>query len=85
MSFWKTIGDLAGKAGKAAFEAASDAKDRHSDYVLEYGDDSDTELFQALAQSVKRQEMVKAMAIRKILLERGYTNPEINEIVKTYM
>lgn len=36
MSFWKTVGDLAGKAGKAVFDAAVDAKDRHDDYVIQY-------------------------------------------------
>ena len=77
MSFWKTVGDLALKAGKASIEAAKDAQDREENYRETYSDYSDDRLFDEWVKAKKSFSGLKMKVIIDVLKERGYSQEEI--------
>lgn len=76
MSFWKSVGDLAMKAGSAVATEAKAAGQRSSEYKEQMQGESDSSLKSIMVRDFKHSPL-KASSARRELLNRGYSEDEL--------
>lgn len=81
MSFWKTVGDLAVKAGSTALEEGKKAVERSKQYKEEMPEKTDDDLLRIMKNEFSRSPL-KATAAKQELESRGYSKEEINRVLR---
>lgn len=76
MSFWSTVGNIAGKVGSYALEEAKAATNRSKEYNAEMPSKSDDELLAIISKELTRSPL-KSGAASKELKSRGYSSEDI--------
>ena len=76
MSFWKTAGELALKAGKAGLDQAQAAGERSQQYKVEMPLKSDPELFNIIKRELRSSPLKVGAAVQE-LKDRGYSQEDI--------
>ena len=78
MSFWKSVGDLAMKAGSAALKEGKAATERAQQYKEEMPMKNDDDLLRII-QKERSSSPLKAGAAMKELESRGYSKEDIKQ------
>lgn len=78
MSFWKSVGDLAMKAGSTALKEGKEAIERSQQYKEEMPQRSDDDLLKIIKKE-RSSSPLKAGAAMKELESRGYSKENIKQ------